>query len=95
MGLGHFLLEIGKCPPNSHLNPAIDAGMLNHVGKYGIGRRNPNGEALLDFVLDNDLFVCNTAFQHSSRHLTTRKGSIRDWSKPNTNKSRPYYSQID
>ena len=24
MGLGHFLLEIGKCPPNSHLNPAID-----------------------------------------------------------------------
>ena len=23
MGLGHFLLEIGKCPPNSH-NPAID-----------------------------------------------------------------------
>ena len=24
MGLGHFLLEIGKCPSNSHLNPAID-----------------------------------------------------------------------
>ena len=24
MGLGLFLLEIGKCPPNSHLNPAID-----------------------------------------------------------------------
>ena len=21
-----FLLEIGKCPPNSHLNPAIDVG---------------------------------------------------------------------
>ena len=28
MGLGNFLLEISKCPPNSHLNPAIDARQL-------------------------------------------------------------------
>ena len=27
MGLGYFLLEIGKCPPHSHLNPAIDVGI--------------------------------------------------------------------
>ena len=29
MGLGHFLLEIGKCPPNSHLNPAIVIDVLD------------------------------------------------------------------
>ena len=43
MGLGHFLLEIGKCPPNSHLNPAIDALITNF---YQIGMSAEDTEKL-------------------------------------------------
>ena len=69
--------------------------MPNHVGKYGIGTRNENGEALLDFVICNDLYVSNTAFAHKSRHITTRQGSVKDWTDPTNKNTKAFFSQID
>ena len=67
--------------------------ITNHVGRHGMGDRNFNGEHLLNFCVLNDLFACNTSFQHKSRHITTRTGWIKDTS--GKQKSRPVYSQID
>ena len=69
-----------------------DNGLSDFMGKYGVGRRNDNGEHLLNFIVMNNLFVTNTSFKHSSRHITTRTGWIKDRA---TNYSRPFYSQID
>ena len=87
---GDMNAKIGKLSQSD-----IELGISNHVGKYCIGTRNPNGSKLLDFVIFNDLFVTNTAFKHKSRHLTTREGRVKDWSDPNSNKSKPFYSMID
>ena len=89
---GDFNSRIGKLTLDD-----IDNGISRHVGKYGIGKRNVNGEHLLSFVIDHDLFICNTAFKHSSRHLTTRTGYIKDYnnSDPNVHKTVPFYSMID
>ena len=69
-----------------------DNGISVNVGRHGVGRRNENGHRLLQFLVTNSLFATNTAFAHSSRHITTRTGWIKD---STTRKSRPYFSQID
>ena len=33
------------------------------MGKFGHGDRNKREERLLEFAVDNDLFICNTKFQ--------------------------------
>ena len=85
--LGDFNAKLGKRTASDECN-----GLQNNFGRHGVGRRNENGERLLNFLTSNSLFAANTAFAHSSRHITTRTGWIKD---KTTNKSRPYYSQID
>ena len=63
---------------------------------YGLGKRNSNGEHLLKFLIDKKMYACNTSFQHPVRHITTRIGYIKDYTAPrNSNRTVPYYSQID
>jgi len=90
--LGDFNSKLGKLS-----NDEIDQGLSDFVGKFSIGERNENGSCLLDFVINNDLFVCNTAFQHKSRHLTTFTGYISDPKKsdPSSNNTVPFYNMID
>ena len=89
---GDFNSKIGKLTDNE-----VENGVSEFVGRYGIGKRNDNGSHLLSFVIDHDLFICNTAFRHKSRHLTTRTGYIKDHKDPdpNSNKTMPFYSMID
>ena len=90
--LGDFNSKLGKLSNND-----IDQGLLDFVGRYSLGKRNENGIAFLDFVVNNDLFVCNTAFQHKSRHLTTFTGYINDPKNRDisSNKTVPFYNMID
>ena len=85
--LGDFNAKIGKRSRNDE-----DNGLSNHIGRHSVGRRNQNGDRLLQFLVSHSLFAANTAFQHASRHITTRTGWIKDQS---TRRSRPYFSQID
>ena len=87
---GDFNAKLGKLSRSD-----IDLGITKYVGRYSIGTRNPNGSKLLDFLISNDLFASNTAFQHKSRHLTTRTGRVKDWTDPSSDKSKDFYSMID
>jgi len=62
------------------------------MGSYGRGKRNMNGQALVDFCDARKLFLCNTAFQHHARHRTTWTGWRKDSASGN---SVPVYNQID
>ena len=64
----------------------VNSSIQVDVAKHGFGRRNK-----LHLMAANGLFATNTSFSHSSRHITTRTGLIRDQS---TRKSKPYFSQI-
>ena len=87
---GDFNAKIGKLTAEE-----ISSDISYHVGRHGIGTRNSNGESLLDFIVENKLFVCNTAFQHPSRHITTRTGWLKDYASSVPNSTKPVYSQID
>ena len=50
----------------------------NCMGRYRRGRRNPNGQELIDFCVERNLFIVNTAFQHRQTHITTWTGQRRD-----------------
>ena len=39
------------------------SGMGYFMGRYGNGERNSNGERLLQFIIDSDLFACDTSFK--------------------------------
>ena len=60
-------------------------------GRHGRGKRNLSGQSLIDFCHVNDLFICNTAFQHNTRHVTTWTGHRRDGASGATV---PVYNQI-
>lgn len=45
---------------------------------YSNGRRNSNGEQLVDLCEENKLFITNSTFSHPSRHQTTWVGQKRD-----------------
>ncbi|KAL5272936.1 hypothetical protein ACHWQZ_G000943 [Mnemiopsis leidyi] len=79
---GDFNAKIGKLTAEE-----ISSDISYHVGRHGIGTRNSNGESLLE----NKLFVCNTAFQHPS----TRTGWLKDYASSVPNSMKPVYSQID
>ena len=61
-------------------------------GRHGRGKRNLSGQSLIDFCHASDLFICNTAFQHNARHVTTWTGHRRDGASGATV---PVYNQID
>ena len=70
----------------------IACGLDEIMGDHSVGRRNVNGRRLVNFCMTNHLFVANSAFRHSSRHITTRTGWIKD---KKSGLTRPYYAQID
>ena len=39
--------------------------------KYSKGDRNSNGEKLVNFCEEKGLFICNSAFEHPARHITS------------------------
>ena len=88
---GDFNSKLGKVS----LEESTETNISDHVGRYAVGRRNSNGEHLLNFLFEHDLFACNTAFQHPCRHMTTRTGWMKDWSRPNSKCTVPVYTQID
>ena len=85
---GDFNSKLGKLTTED-----IDADLRSCVGSYSVGKRNSNGEALIDFLSTQGYFACNTAFQHPCRHRTTWTGFIKD--PRNDKKTRPIYNQID
>ena len=60
------------------------------VGSHAKGVRNENGQAMVDFCTLNNLFICNTAFQHPMRHITTWQMSRTD-----DTQTKHFYHQID
>jgi len=42
---------------------SINDGWKATMGKYGHGKHNDRGEAILEYALDNDMVICNTLFQ--------------------------------
>ena len=41
------------------------------MGRYGKGTRNENGDALLSFLTENNLYLANTHFKHRDRQIAT------------------------
>ncbi|KAL1445907.1 hypothetical protein WDU94_015575 [Cyamophila willieti] len=48
----------------------------NIIGPYGLGNKNDSGDLLINFCLENDLFVCNTWFEQ-------KENSRYTWTSPN------------
>ena len=69
---GDFKSKLGKRSRANH-----DARLGACMGSYGVGKRNSNGDALVEFISTNGLFVTNTAFKHPCRHRTTWTGYIK------------------
>jgi exonuclease III len=72
---------------NAHVGKPVDTFFITHTGKHVNGKQNNNGATLLEFVKHNNLFVNNSYFQHSTRHITTWSGHTTD--------NRPLHTQID
>ena len=62
------------------------------LGKFTRGRRNKNGQRLVEFCEENGLAVTNSLFRHRASHRTTWVGHRRDEATGNT---KPIYNQID
>ena len=74
---------------NSKVGKKIDGE--NCLGNFSKGVRNDNGQRLVDFCIENKLFITNSSFKHPSRHITTWEGSFRN----KENKIVKVYNQID
>ena len=62
------------------------------IGSFSKGKRNNNGEKLLELCEDRDYFITNSAFNHPSRHITTWTGQFKD---KDTGKVVSIFNQID
>ena len=60
----------------------------NNMGRFGKGKINSNGEALLEFANRHELVLTNTTFEHKMTHRTT-------WTGPTKQDSKPVRNQID
>ncbi len=84
------------------MNAETGSGHREHpevVGRYGKGEVNSNGEHLIEFALQNELFLTNTKFPHKFCHRTTwvgpeRRKEFKD-QKSGELKRNPYRNQID
>ena len=47
-----------------------------YTGKWTGGHRNDNGQKLVEWCKNNNIFLCNTAFRHKQSHITTRSNSV-------------------
>ena len=88
--MGDFNAKLGKV----QLHESLETNIHNHVGRYAVGTRNSNGEHMLNFLFEHDLFASNTSFPHKCRHITTRTGWLKDHSRPGKF-TVPVYTQID
>ncbi len=62
------------------------------MGKHCRGHRNSNGDFMARFMIENDMFAANTAFDHRARHRTSWTGKRRIMA---TSKLVPIFNQID
>ena len=87
----------------SHSSVVIIAGDMNAksgkrrqdeecLGNYGRGRRNKNGEHLIDYCEENDLVIANSCFEHKACHLATWEQTRTNLT---TNKITRTYNTID
>lgn len=60
------------------------------IGSHSKGKRNINGQALIDFCTEEDFLITNSIFKHPSRHITTWESTRR-----HQNKLVKTYNQID
>ena len=70
----------------------------NNIGKYGKGLMNSNGEYLLEYAKEFDLYLTNTTFPHRMSHRTTWIGPQRNRDflhHDGTIRKNPYRNQID
>ena len=61
-----------------------DESYRNIVGSHGIGKRNQQGQMLIDFCERNGLIVTHTLFKKPKRRLYTWK-TPGDWSRHQLN----------
>lgn len=67
-----------------------------HIGKFGKGVLNNNGEILLEHLVKHDLYITNTTFQHKMCHRTTWTAPFRNFTAYDGNPRRnPVRNQID
>ena len=88
--MGDFNSKLGRVT----IEDSQQTSISDHVGRHAVGTRNSNGEHMLDFLIQHDLFAANTAFPHKCRHKTTWRGEVKDWSRPG-HYTVPVYTQID
>ena len=62
------------------------------LGSYSKGKRNENGDELVNFCITNNAFISNSAFKHKSAHITTWAGQ---WTNKTSGCTVPIYNQID
>ena len=60
------------------------------LGSNSKGKRNINGQTLIDFCTEQELLITNSIFKHPSRHITTWEATRR-----HQNKLVKTYNQID
>ena len=62
------------------------------IGHFSKGKRNDNGNLVIDLCENNKLFISNSAFDHPARHQTTWVGRLKDKA---TDKIINIFNQID
>ena len=55
---------------NAHVG-RVREGVETVIGAFGVGERNPEGERLLDFAVENGLSIMNTFYKHRESHKWT------------------------
>ena len=67
-----------------------------NIGKFGKGNTNENGEALLEFSEENNLFITNTKFRHKMCNRTTWTAPFRNFKMSDgRERKNPVRNQID
>ena len=83
MIVGDFNSKIGK--------KELDEDEITCIGKFSRGKRNVSGQHLINFCTINKLFISNSAFCHSARHISTYHNSFSN----QAGEVKKYYSMID
>ena len=65
------------------------------MGKHSKGQRNQHGIYLSEFLKEERMFLCNTAFQHRDHHIATWHSSIKATRPDGTEYNKGIHNQID
>lgn len=65
------------------------------MGKHSKGQRNQHGIYLSEFLKEERMFLCNTAFQHKDHHKATWHSSIKATRLDGTEYNKGIHNQID